>query len=79
MSNPLAIIADAIHNAECGCGKAGFAAENAAHVAAKALTDPAIVAHATEYVKARWHLAALDDDLLRCVIRDTLASVAREV
>jgi hypothetical protein len=50
--NPITIIAEAIHDAECGCGQMEAVALNTASVAAGALVDERIVDHAASALVA---------------------------
>ncbi len=45
--NPITIIAEAIHDAECGCGQMEAVALRTASVAAGALVDDRVIDHAT--------------------------------
>lgn len=48
MSKPIDIIAEAIHDAECGCGQTEAVAFSTAATAANALTDDRIVDNAAQ-------------------------------
>ncbi len=51
MTTPISIIAEAIHDAECGCGQMEAAALNTASVAAGALVDDRVVANAVRALR----------------------------
>lgn len=85
-TNPIVILADAIHEAECGCDGAGRSAEERqAKAVAKALTDDAIVANAVQALKDDgWEqthegplgIGTLTDEDLANIARVVLGSVA---
>ncbi len=50
--SPLDILAAAIHKSDCGCGTPGTVSRGLASVAAKAITDRDVVAHAGQALAA---------------------------
>lgn len=70
---PIDVIADAIRTAD---SNPSLEARAIAEVAADALTDPAVVDHAVQFVRAGRDLGTLSDTIVRSIVYDALRSVA---
>lgn len=74
--NPTDIIANAIHAAECDCGRAGVVSESQAAVAAAVLTNLGIANNAVDALINAGYGHILTEDQLAEVVFVVLGSVA---